>query len=170
MARHLKGSVKVTALAAGQNAAALLKQAKEFKPALLGIRDEAQGAWLKGQLARIKGYKPRLSVGSQALEWIASQPGADMLLSSVVGAAGLLPTLKAIQSGKDIALANKETLVAGGELVRQEVKKAGVSILPVDSEHNAIFQCLSGIGQERELKRLILTGLGGPFRGPARRC
>jgi 1-deoxy-D-xylulose-5-phosphate reductoisomerase len=163
--RQLRGQVKITGLAAGKNAPALLRQAREFKPKLLAIRDEAQGAWLKSKLSKGKAYKPRLAIGPQALEWLAGQPGADMLLSAVVGAAGLVPTLAAIRSGKDIALANKETLVAGGELVRREVKKSGVNILPVDSEHNAIFQCLSGINGEHELKRLILTASGGPFLG-----
>jgi 1-deoxy-D-xylulose-5-phosphate reductoisomerase len=165
VARHLKGRVRIHALAAGKNAQALLKQAREFRPALLGLSDESQAAWLRGRLASVKGYRPKLIAGPGALTAIASAKGSDMVLSSVVGAAGLVPTLAAIKAGKDIALANKETLVAGGELVRDAVKRAGVSILPVDSEHNAIFQCLSGIGGEHELKRLILTASGGPFRG-----
>ena len=163
VARELKQQIKITALAAGKNASVLLKQAVEFKPAWLAIRDADQGAWLKHQLAKKRSYQPRLFIGPQALELLAKEAKADMLLSAVVGAAGLVPTLAAIRSGKDIALANKETLVAGGELVRREVKKAGVSILPVDSEHNAIFKCLSGISGQKELKRLILTASGGPF-------
>jgi 1-deoxy-D-xylulose-5-phosphate reductoisomerase len=164
VARHLKDRVKIHSLAAGKNAQELLRQTREFRPALIGLRDEVQGAWLRTQVAKIKGKRPRVLIGAQALEEVAGSKGSDMVLTSVVGAAGLVPTLRAIRAGKDLALANKETLVAGGELVRAEVKKYGVSILPVDSEHNAIFQCLSGISGHSELKRLILTASGGPFR------
>jgi 1-deoxy-D-xylulose-5-phosphate reductoisomerase len=164
VARHLKGRVAIQGLAAGRNAKELLRQAREFKPSILGIADESQGAWLRGQIAKIKGPKPRVVVGPAALEAVAVERGSNMVLTSVVGAAGLVPTLAAIAAGKDIALANKETLVAGGELVSAAAHRHGVSILPVDSEHNAIFQCLSGIGGEHELKRLILTASGGPFR------
>ncbi len=165
VARHLKGRVKITALAAGKNAPELLRQAKEFKPALIGITDEAMGAWLKTQVARLPGRRPKVVSGAGALEAVAEHPDSSMVLTAVVGAAGLVPTLSAIRRKKDIALANKETLVAGGELVSAAVHKAGVSILPVDSEHCAIFQCLSGIGGPSELKRLIITASGGPFRG-----
>jgi 1-deoxy-D-xylulose-5-phosphate reductoisomerase len=165
VARHLKGRVEIGALAAGKNGRLLLSQAKEFRPALISIGDASQASWLKSQLAKWKGKKPRLLVGPEGLRQLAAAKGTNLVLTSVVGSAGLLPTLAAIHAGKDIALANKETLVAGGELVQEEVRSHGVSILPVDSEHNAIFQCLAGIGGSHELKRLILTASGGPFRG-----
>lgn len=164
VARHLGPRVKIHALAARQSAKALWLQAKEFRPALLGLVDPEQGPWLKAQISRLSGKKPKLLLGPKALEEIAAAKGSDLVLTSLVGAAGLLPTLAAIRAGKDIALANKETLVAGGELVRREAERRHVGILPVDSEHNAIFQCLSGIGGEHELKRLIVTASGGPFR------
>jgi 1-deoxy-D-xylulose-5-phosphate reductoisomerase len=164
VAKHLKGRVKIGALAAGSNVQELLAQVRRFKPALVGVRDESAGAWLRARLAQMNGGRPALFTGPSALEKVATARSSDMVLTSVVGAAGLVPTLAAIRAGKDIALANKETLVAGGELVTQEAKRAGVSLLPVDSEHNAIFQCLAGIGGKHELKRLILTASGGPFR------
>jgi 1-deoxy-D-xylulose-5-phosphate reductoisomerase len=165
VAAHLKDRVEITGLAAGRNAKLLMAQIRRFRPAVAGISDPEQGAWLRGQLKKLGKRAPVLHIGPAALEAVAVHPASNMLLTSVVGAAGLVPTLKAIEKGKDIALANKETLVAGGELVTAAVRKHGVSVLPVDSEHNAIFQCLSGIGGEHELKRLILTASGGPFRG-----
>jgi 1-deoxy-D-xylulose-5-phosphate reductoisomerase len=126
------------------------------------LSDAKAGAWLK---AKLKGKKaPKLFIGTGALEAAATEATADMVLTSVVGAAGLLPTLCAIRAGKHIALANKETLVAAGELVRREADRHKVRLLPVDSEHNAIFQCLAGLPKAAELRRLILTASGGPFR------
>jgi 1-deoxy-D-xylulose-5-phosphate reductoisomerase len=129
---------------------------------LVALSDPQAAAWLK---ARLKGPgAPRVLSGAQALEAAALEKSANLVLSAVVGIAGLLPTLKAIRAGKDIALANKETLVAAGELVRREADRCRVRLLPVDSEHNAIFQCLAGLPKACEVKRLILTASGGPFR------
>jgi len=164
VARHLKKSLRICGLAAGGNVKSLARQAAEFRPEWVALADSAKAGWLKGQLGRLRGKRPRLLAGPRALEELASRPGADMVLSSVVGAAGLLPTLAANRSGKDIALANKETLVAAGQLVSELCRRHQVALLPVDSEHNAIFQCLAGIGDRRELRRLILTASGGPFR------
>jgi 1-deoxy-D-xylulose-5-phosphate reductoisomerase len=163
---HLNSSgqarVKVVALAARSSAKRLLAQARRYKPRTVALSDPQAAAWLK---ARLKGpAAPRVLSGPQALEAAAVAPGASLVLSAVVGAAGLLPTLKAIRAGRHIALANKETLVAAGELVRREADRAQVRLLPVDSEHNAIFQCLAGLPLADEVKRIILTASGGPFR------
>jgi 1-deoxy-D-xylulose-5-phosphate reductoisomerase len=163
---HLNASgqarVRVAALAARSSAKRLLAQARRYKPRLVALSDPQAAAWLK---ARLKGPgAPRVLSGPQALEAAAVAPGASLVLTAVVGAAGLLPTLKAIRAGRTIALANKETLVAAGELVRREADRAKVRLLPVDSEHNAIFQCLAGLPEPGEVKRIILTASGGPFR------
>jgi 1-deoxy-D-xylulose-5-phosphate reductoisomerase len=164
---HLNASggarVRVRALAARGNAQRLLAQARRHKPQLLALSDPAAADWLK---RRLKGWRgaPRLVAGPDALTAAATLPGVNLVLTSVVGAAGLVPTLAAIRAGKHIALANKETLVAAGELVRREAARHKVRLLPVDSEHNAIFQCLAGLPRESEVKRLILTASGGPFR------
>ncbi len=164
LAEHLKGDVKVTALAAGKNAKALWRQALALTPAWLGLSDAEGGAWLKAQARRSKGYHPQVLAGPEALEDIARRAPADVVLTAVVGAVGLKPTLAAIKAGCHIALANKETLVAAGELVSREAKRHKVRLLPVDSEHNAIFQCLEGIDEAAHIKRLVLTASGGPFR------
>jgi 1-deoxy-D-xylulose-5-phosphate reductoisomerase len=161
---HLDGAVKVTALAAGKNAKALWRQALTLKPKWLGLSDPEGGAWLKVQARKSKGYRPQVLVGPKALEEIAAKAPADVVLTAVVGAVGLKPTLAAIKAGRHIALANKETLVAAGELVSREAAKHKVRLLPVDSEHNAIFQCLQGIEESADVKRLVLTASGGPFR------
>jgi 1-deoxy-D-xylulose-5-phosphate reductoisomerase len=163
---HLNASgqaqVRVVALAARSSAKRLLAQARRYKPRFVALSDPQAASWLK---ARLKGPRaPRVLAGPQALEAAAVAPGASLVLTAVVGAAGLLPTLKAIRAGRDIALANKETLVAAGELVRREADRAKVRLLPVDSEHNAIFQCLAGLPVAGEVKRIILTASGGPFR------
>jgi 1-deoxy-D-xylulose-5-phosphate reductoisomerase len=165
--RHLNASgqarIRVQALAANQNAKKLLAQARVHKPALLAVTDMDAGKWLKRQLPPLS-WKPRLAIGSQALVAAAEAPGADMVLTSVVGAAGLVPTLAALRKGRDIALANKETLVAAGELVCGEALRHQARLLPVDSEHSAIFQCLAGLPVKSSVKRLVLTASGGPFR------
>jgi 1-deoxy-D-xylulose-5-phosphate reductoisomerase len=164
LASHLNGAVKVTALAAGKNAKALWRQALTLKPGWLGLSDPEAGAWLKAQARKGKGYRPKVLAGPQALEQIAAQAPAEVVLTAVVGAVGLRPTLAAIRAGRHIALANKETLVAAGELVSKEAKRHKVRLLPVDSEHNAIFQCLQGIEDAADIKRLVLTASGGPFK------
>ncbi len=162
--RHLKGRVKLVAVSAGRQADQLWRQIVEFKPELAGITSEEGGAWLRAKMRRNPKIKTRLVSGSEALSAVATLRSADLVLTSVVGAAGLVPTLQAIEAGKDIALANKETLVAGGELVARAVKRKGVKLLPVDSEHNAIFQCLAGVESLSQVRRVILTASGGPFR------
>lgn len=125
--------------------------------------DEKAAADLK---VRVRDLPVRITAGMEGLCELAALPEADMVLNAVVGMVGLLPTLAAVRAGHDVALANKETLVAGGALVMDAVARRGVKLLPVDSEHSAIFQCLQGRPpRERALKRLILTASGGPFFG-----
>lgn len=156
---------RVAALAGGRNAARLAEQAARFRPAVLGVLTDAGAAELRCLLPA--GYAPEILVGPQAFETIAALPGADLVLSAIVGAAGFLPTLAAARAGKRIALANKESLVLGGRLIRKACQASGAVILPVDSEHNALFQALCGHIDEggAELDTLILTASGGPFRG-----
>jgi 1-deoxy-D-xylulose-5-phosphate reductoisomerase len=164
VAAHLKGEVKLVALAAGKNYRLLWKQILQTRPEAVALSGSKQALWLKNKIKTLKGKKPVVFFGSRGLEEIAGWKSAQMLLTSIVGSAGLIPTLKAIEKGKDIALANKETLVAAGELVSREAVRRKVKILPVDSEHNALFQCLKGIEKKQEVKRLILTASGGPFK------
>jgi 1-deoxy-D-xylulose-5-phosphate reductoisomerase len=166
VAAHLRSQVKVTALAAGRNARQLWAQAKAVKPAYVALADPQGGAWLKAQAAKLaKGWRPTVLAGPDALERVAAEAPADIVLTAVVGAVGLKPTLAAMRRGRHIALANKETLVAAGELVAATARKHKVWLLPVDSEHNAIFQCLEAVPQPGHVKRLVLTASGGPFRG-----
>jgi 1-deoxy-D-xylulose-5-phosphate reductoisomerase len=165
VAAHLRGEVQVTALAAGKDARGLWRQALAVRPRFLALADEAGAAWIRAQAARVPGYRPRVFGGPLALERVAAEAPADLVLTAVVGAVGLKPTLAAIERGRHIALANKETLVAAGELVAATARKHKVWLLPVDSEHNAIFQCLEAVPQPGHVKRLVLTASGGPFRG-----
>lgn len=151
---------EVVALAAGSNDSLLQKQIGIFQPKLAVLYDEQAAARLK---TAVQGKCQVLS-GSEGLLAAATCPDADIVVTSLVGTAGLLPTVAAIRAGKDVALANKETLVAAGALVMEEVKRHQVRLLPVDSEHSAVFQCMQGINRE-ELSRIILTASGGPFRG-----
>lgn len=153
---------RVTALAAGRQVQLLAEQVREFRPALVSVPTAVEAEMLRVLLQ--PGERPTILTGAEGLEAVATEPGAEILLTSVVGALGLQPTLAGIRAGKAIALANKETLVAAGELVMTEAAKQGVPIIPVDSEHSALFQCL--VGEERsKVARLILTASGGPFRG-----
>lgn len=151
----------VSALAAGRNIQLLEKQARIFKPKMVCIFDKSLYSELK---SRLKDTGIEISCEMEGLCKAASFPGADITLNSVVGMIGLLPTLEAINAGKNVALANKETLVTGGKLVMESAKKKGVCILPVDSEHSAIFQSLQG-SNKNELNRILLTASGGPFYG-----
>lgn len=152
----------VTALSAHSNAALLVAQAREFRPAAVVIGDETQYAAVQSALAGQS--ETEVLAGAAALVEVAGRPGADIVLTAMVGYAGLLPTVAAIRAGKDIALANKETLVVAGQLITDLVKQHGVGLYPVDSEHSAIFQCL--VGEERNpIEKIILTASGGPFRG-----
>lgn len=155
-----KHNIKVNALAAGSNVKRLAEQAHEFRPEYICIFDENKYSELKELTDDIK---VEIGCGTEGL-CRAAVIEADILVNSVVGMVGLLPTLKAIEAGRDIALANKETLVAGGELVMKSAAEKGVKIYPVDSEHSAIFQCLQG-NDRKELRKIILTASGGPFFG-----
>ena len=157
--------VRVEVLAAHSNVALLEAQAREFSPAAVAVFDEKAARSLSQSL-RDTGV--RVLAGMEGLCHAAAWEGADVTLNSVVGMVGLRPTLAAIRGGKDVALANKETLVAGGALVMEAVRQEGVKLLPVDSEHSAIFQCLQGSPGRKALKRLILTASGGPFFGRTR--
>jgi 1-deoxy-D-xylulose-5-phosphate reductoisomerase len=150
----------VAGLAAGRDIALLAEQIKEFRPEAVSVRDEESIVKLQAILGD---YKPEILFGSDGACAIAAADGPDMVVSAIVGAAGLLPTVSAIKAGKHIALANKETLVVAGQLVSDLVKKHNVQLLPVDSEHSAIFQSLEGHRTE-DVERIILTASGGPFR------
>ncbi len=154
--------IKVAALTAGTNVERMYEQCREFLPELAVMATEEAAQNLS---ALIKDLPTRVSWGEEGLLEAASIPSADCVITAVVGMVGLKPTLAAIRAGKRIGLANKETLVCAGELVMAETEKYGAEIIPVDSEHSAIFQCLMGSGDRREVKRLILTCSGGPFFG-----
>ena len=153
---------KIEALTAYSNVDIIENQIREFKPEYAALVDEKAAADLK---QRVKDLPVKVLSGMEGVSFCASEAKGDITLNSVVGMAGLKPTLDAINAGKTIALANKETLVAGGKLVTNAAKKNNVSILPVDSEHSAIFQCLLGAPRNSALKRIILTASGGPFFG-----
>jgi len=153
---------RVVALTANKNVPLISDQIKKFKPLMVAMADEQSAEELRGTLAKddVKGIT--ILTGEEGLITAAAESGADILVTSVVGSAGLVPTIKAIENGINIALANKETLVAAGEIVTKMAKERGVKLLPVDSEHNALFQSLRG-HVDTGVKRLILTASGGPF-------
>lgn len=159
--QKLKPSFQVTGLTAYRNAKELAKQIKIFKPKMAAILDWKFFPDLK---ALTKGTKTQILAGEEGLVAVAAESGADLVLSAIVGAAGLKPTLAAIQKGKDIALANKEPMVMAGEVVTKAARKSGSKILPVDSEHCAVFQCLAGSISPKEIHKILLTASGGPFR------
>ncbi|MBR0542186.1 MAG: 1-deoxy-D-xylulose-5-phosphate reductoisomerase [Clostridia bacterium] len=160
-----KCGYSVKALTAFSSTDTIEAQAREFRPEVVALVDEKAAADLKIKLADTD---IKVLSGVEGVCECASLESADTVLNSVVGMAGLKPTLTAIQAKKKIALANKETLVAGGQLVFSEAEKYGVDILPVDSEHSAIFQCLQGKPANKALKKIILTASGGPFFGKTR--
>ncbi|CAN1846010.1 1-deoxy-D-xylulose 5-phosphate reductoisomerase, chloroplastic [Linum perenne] len=153
---------KVVALAAGSNIALLADQIRTFKPQLVSVKSEALAAELKEALAGLDD-KPEIIPGEEGIVEVARHPDAATVVTGIVGCAGLKPTVAAIEAGKDIALANKETLIAGGPFVLPLAHKHNVKILPADSEHSAIFQCIQGL-PEGALRRIILTASGGSFR------
>lgn len=155
------GDLEVTALAAGNNIDLLEKQIREFKPKLAAVWKEERANELKD---KIKDLDVKVVSGMDGLLEVARQPESEILVTAIVGMIGILPTIEAINAGKDIALANKETLVTAGHIIMPLAKEKGVSILPVDSEHSAIFQSLQG-GQQKALHKILLTASGGPFRG-----
>lgn len=153
---------KVTSLTGGRNAKRLAQLCTTFRPQYVGVLDDQVK---KDFIAYLPcGYKPTILVGPEGYAELAAMDNIDFVLSSIVGAAGFVPTLAVAKAGKMIGLANKESLVLGGHLIRAACQKSGATILPVDSEHNALFQGLAGNHAE-DLKRLILTASGGPFRG-----
>ena len=155
----------VAALTANRDAARMEEQARRFKPELAVMMDQAAAADLR---VRMADTDTRVASGPEGLEEAAALPSADTVITAVVGMVGLKPTLAAIAQGKRIALANKETLVCGGELVMSEAERCGAEIVPVDSEHSALFQSLQGCRDRGEVRRLILTASGGPFFGYTR--
>ncbi len=157
---------RIVGLAAARSVQRLEEQIRQFHPAAVAVFEEAAAADLRERVADLP---VKVYDGMEGLCALAAWPEADMILNAVVGMVGLQPTMAAIAAGKDVALANKETLVAGGAFVTQAVAERGVRLLPVDSEHSAIFQCLQGCPpHDRALKRIILTASGGPFFGKTR--
>lgn len=148
-------------LTAGRNAALLVQQAVEFQPNVVVIGDEEKYEWVSGELSA---HPIKVYAGREALAQVGSMSTVDMVLVALVGFAGLVPTFRALEAGKPVALANKETLVVAGDLVMKLAREKGVPLLPVDSEHSAIFQCLVGEA-DNKIEKLILTASGGPFRG-----
>ncbi|MEG2378529.1 MAG: 1-deoxy-D-xylulose-5-phosphate reductoisomerase, partial [Clostridia bacterium] len=157
--------IKIVALTTNVNAKLAEEQARRFKPELVAAMDEKCAQTLKCALADTD---IEVCCGMDGLVRAATLPSAERVLTAVVGMVGLVPTLAAIDAGKDIALANKETLVCAGELVTRRARERGVRIYPVDSEHSAIFQCLEACHERKELSRIILTASGGPFFGKSR--
>lgn len=157
------GDIQVTALAAGRNIALLEKQIREFKPSLACVWDEEKAKELKTAVADLP---VKVVSGMDGLIQAAADTEAEIVVTAVVGMIGIRPTIAAMEAGKDIALANKETLVTAGHIIMKLARDKGVRLLPVDSEHSAIFQCLNG---EREhgnrIHKILLTASGGPFRG-----
>jgi len=151
---------RVVALSAGKNIDLLLKQVETFRPKIVAVANEQCAEKLS---ARLQELDVQLVCGVEGLIRCATYPESQMVVAAIVGAAGLVPTMAAVKAGKDVALANKETLVAAGPLVMAEVERQGSTMIPVDSEHSAIFQSLAGQRKE-DIRRLILTASGGPFR------
>jgi 1-deoxy-D-xylulose-5-phosphate reductoisomerase len=159
---HL-GDTRVVAMSAGRNAEKFAGQIAKYRPEIVACADEEASESLARELHRLGAAEPKITSGHDGLVAVATHPQAATVVSATVGAVGFVPTLAAIEAGKRIALANKETLVMAGELMTRAAEKSGAEILPVDSEHNALHQCLRG-EKKVEVKRLILTASGGPFR------
>ncbi len=157
VSRH-RDKFRVAALAAGNNVELLEAQIREFQPDTVALFDKSAAERLRG-----KNLPVEILAGEQGITAVATLEGVDMVVSAIVGSAGLVPTYEAIKAGKDIALATKEALVMAGNIVMSEAAKRGVSIIPVDSEHSAVFQCLDGKRME-EIEKIVLTASGGAFR------
>jgi 1-deoxy-D-xylulose-5-phosphate reductoisomerase len=155
------GEFQIVGLAAGQNLEVLADQVVQFRPALVSVQDEGVACRLREMLSVVEA--PEILWGSAGALQVATASGVDLVVSAMVGAVGLEPTLAAVEAGIPVALANKETLVAAGSLVMAAAQERGVALIPVDSEHSAIFQSLQGQRRE-DLRRLWLTASGGPFR------
>lgn len=156
--------LKVAALAAGNNSKLLEQQIRKFRPVVAALASEAAAADLR---ERVRDLDVKVVSGMEGLLEVATLPEAEILVTAIVGMIGIRPTIAAIEAGKDIALANKETLVTAGHIIMPLAKEKHVRILPVDSEHSAIFQCLNG-EDGRQISRILLTASGGPFRGRKR--
>src|SRR6266849_5406373 len=154
---------RIVALAAGRNIGKLVDQISRVRPELVSVKDEESAEELKAELQQRGISPPRIALGVDGLIEVATHDKADCVVSATVGAVGFLPTLRALEAGKRVALANKETLVMAGELMTRAAEKSGAELLPVDSEHNALHQCLRG-EKRSEVRRIILTASGGPFR------
>src|SRR5256884_39635 len=154
---------RIIALGAGHNVEVLAAQVARHLPELVSVETEAAAHELRAQLFARDLDLPRIIIGAEGLVEVATHPQADCVVSATVGAVGFVPTLRALEAGKRVALANKETLVMAGELMTRAAQKSGAELLPVDSEHNALHQCLRG-EQRSEVRRIILTASGGPFR------
>ncbi|WP_125140487.1 1-deoxy-D-xylulose-5-phosphate reductoisomerase [Clostridium transplantifaecale] len=156
--------IEVTALAAGSNITLLEEQIREFGPKLAAVWDEKKAAELKG---RVRDLDVKIVSGMEGLLEISTEPSSEILVTAIVGMIGIRPTIAAMEAGKDIALANKETLVTAGHIIMPLAQEKNVKILPVDSEHSAIFQSLNGEKMNR-IHKILLTASGGPFRGRTR--
>jgi len=154
---------RVVALGAGRNVSKLADQIARYQPELVSVENEEHGEQLQAELLKQGVSTPRLVTGEEGLIEVATHESADCVVSATVGAVGFVPTLRALEAGKRVALANKETLVMAGELMTRAAAKSGAELLPVDSEHNALHQCLRG-EKRSEVRRIILTASGGPFR------
>jgi 1-deoxy-D-xylulose-5-phosphate reductoisomerase len=159
VADDLPDQIRIIGLGAGNNVELLLEQTRKHHPEAISIADSAKAQALQDNM----GFATRVYSGAEGLIQLATLPSADIVLIAIVGTAGLQPALAAIRAGKDIAVASKEILVMAGEIVMREAEKHGVRVLPVDSEHSAIFQCLDG-KPASSVRRLWLTASGGPFR------
>lgn len=159
------GDIEVLGISAGKNIEKLEEQIREFSPKLAAVWDEEKARELA---VRTKDTNTRILAGMDGLLELASMEGTEILVTAIVGMLGIRPTIEAIRAGKDIALANKETLVTAGHLIMPMAKEYGVRILPVDSEHSAIFQALNGESR-KEIHKLLITASGGPFRGKKRK-
>lgn len=157
--------IRVAALAAGDNIELLEKQVREFRPELVSVKSEDKA---KALAAALSDFNCKITYGMDGLIEVATCEKAELVVTAIVGMIGIRPTIEAIKAGKDIALANKETLVTAGHLIMQLAQEYHVRILPVDSEHSAIFQCLHG-EQENKIAKLLITASGGPFRGKSRK-
>ncbi len=163
----LGGAFRVVALSAGRNVAELAAQVARHRPEYVSVADEESAEQLGAELSRQGSAVPRLGIGEAGLIETATHGAASCVVSATVGAIGFVPTLRALEAGKRVALANKETLVMAGALMTEAASRSGAEILPVDSEHNALHQCLRG-ERRAEVRRLVLTASGGPFRTKSR--
>jgi len=163
---NMGGEAAVTALTANSNVGLLYEQILRYKPKFAAVMDEQAYHELKGMLSKTS-LDVKLAQGIDGIIEAAAMDCADICVNALVGSIGLLPTLAAIDAGTDIALANKESIVTAGELVMTHAKERGVSIIPIDSEHSAVFQCLAG-NEGNKIRKIILTASGGPFRGRSR--